>query len=185
MQWKRPGIENTQVTVAAAAAATRERGLGHLVVASNTGDTVYELLKLDVEGLELVCVTHQVGFMEAGQHEMPARVREDLASRGVKLLTTTHLLGGVDRAISRKFGGSYPPDLIAHTLRMFGQGVKVAVEISIMALDAGLVPFGVDVVAVGGTGRGADAACVVRPGHSTTAFDTRVVEIVCRPAPFE
>lgn len=83
-----------------------------------------------------------------------------------------------------QFGGLYPPDTIANTLRMFGQGVKVAVEISIMALDGGLIPYGEDVVAVGGTHRGADAACVVRPAHSTAAFDTKVVEIVCRPAPF-
>jgi len=184
MLWNRAGNANTGPTLQAAVAAARERDLGHLVVASNTGDTIHQLLPLDVEGLHITCVTHQVGFKEPGEHEMTARVRADLAAQGVALLTTTHLFGGVDRTITKTFGGLYPPDTIANTLRMFGQGVKVAVEIAIMALDAGLIPYGCDVVAVGGTHRGADAACVVRPAHSTAAFDTKVVEIVCRPAPF-
>ena len=114
---------------------------------------------------------------------MSEAIRGDLSDRGVALLTTTHLLGGVDRTLSKKLGGLYPPDIIANTLRMFGQGVKVAVEIAIMALDAGLVPYGADIVAVGGSSRGADSACVVRPAHSTAAFDTRVVDVICRPEP--
>ena len=184
MLWNRAGITNTGPTLQAAVDATRNRGQTHLIVATNSGDTLYELLKLDVDGLQIIGVTHQVGFEEPGEHEMAPRVRRDLADRGVSLLTTTHLFGGVDRTITKQFGGLYPPDTIANTLRMFGQGVKVAVEISIMALDAGLVPYGEDVVAVGGTHRGADTACVVRPAHSTAAFDTKVIEIVCRPAPF-
>jgi uncharacterized protein len=185
MMWTRPGPDNTEPTLAAAVKCARARGVDHLVVASNTGATLEALLALDVRGLQLVGVTHQVGFKRPGEHEMSAEARARLTSSGVALLTTTHLFGGVDRTISRKFGGLFPPDTIANALRMFGQGVKVAVEISIMALDAGLIPHGVDVIAIGGTSTGADAACVVRPGHSLSAFDTRVVEIVCRPAPFD
>ncbi len=183
MLWPFPGAANTSKTIAAALAAARDRNLTHIVVASNTGDTVHKLLDLDTDGLQIVCVTHQVGFKEDGVHEMPESVREDLFSRGVKLLTTTHLMGGIDRAITRKHGGLYPPEIIANTLRMFGQGVKVAVEIAIMAVDAGLVPYGEDIVAVGGSSKGADSACVVRPAHSTAAFDTRVVDVICRPEP--
>lgn len=183
MLWPFPGTANTKKTVSAALQAARDRDLTHVVVASNTGDTVYMLLELDATGLSLVCVTHQVGFMEPGQHEMPETTRKALSDRGVALLTTTHLFGGVDRTITKKHGGLYPPDIIANTLRMFGQGVKVAVEISIMALDAGLVPHGKDIVAVGGSSRGADAACVVRPAHSSAAFDTRVIDVICRPEP--
>ena len=70
---------------------------------------------------------------------------------------------------------------MASTLYLFGQGTKVCVEIAAMALDAGLVPFGEDVLAVGGTGRGADTACIIRPAYTADILATRVREIVCKP----
>jgi uncharacterized protein len=96
-------------------------------------------------------------------------------------LTTTHLLSGVDRALRNKFEGIYPAEIIASTLRMFGQGLKVCVEISVMALDAGLIPYGEEIITVGGTGRGADTAAVIVPAHSIKFFDTKIKEIICMP----
>jgi hypothetical protein len=83
--------------------------------------------------------------------------------------------------MSRKFGGAYPVEIMAHTLRMFGQGVKVCVEVAVMALDAGLIPHGREVIAVGGTGRGADTAVVIRPAHASSIFDTYICEVICKP----
>jgi hypothetical protein len=179
--WERSGPENTAATVAEALAAARERGVGHVVVASCTGRTARELLALGTDGLAIVCVTHHVGFAGPGVDEMGVEARAELAARGVQLLTTTHALAGVDRALRVKFGGVSPPEILAGALRMFGQGVKVCAEIAIMALDAGMIPHGAEVVAIGGTGAGADAACVVRPAHSNAVLDTRIVEILCRP----
>jgi len=92
------------------------------------------------------------------------------------------LFGGVGRAARLKHGGIYPDEIAAETLRMFGQGVKVAVEISVMALDSGLVPYGKKIIAVGGSGRGADAAIILTPSHAKTIFETRIHEILCKPA---
>lgn len=50
-----------------------------------------------------------------------------------------------------------------------------------MALDAGLIPFGEDVIALGGTGRGVDTAMILRPAHSQKFFETRVREVLCKP----
>jgi uncharacterized protein len=176
------GEENTAAAIGEALRASRERGLGRIVVASCTGRTARELLAQGASGLDIVCVTHHVGFAGPGVDEMGAPVRAELTAAGVKLLTTTHALAGVDRALRNKFGGISPPEIIAGALRMFGQGVKVCAEVAIMALDAGLVPYGADVVAIGGTNTGADTACVVRPAHSNNVLDTRIVEILCRPA---
>lgn len=74
-----------------------------------------------------------------------------------------------------------PPSIVAHTLRMFGQGTKVAVEIAVMALDAGLIPYGSEVIAIGGSGGGADTALVVKPAHAKNFFDTQIREIICKP----
>jgi len=64
---------------------------------------------------------------------------------------------------------------------MLGQGVKVCVEISVMALDAGLIPYGEPVIAVGGTGRGADTAVIIKPAHAKDILSTRIQEIICKP----
>jgi hypothetical protein len=99
----------------------------------------------------------------------------------MKVLTTTHVLSGAERGLSRKFGGVYPVEIIAHTLRMFGQGVKVCVEVAVMALDAGMIPYGEEVIAVGGTGRGADTAVIIKPAHANSILDTWISEIICKP----
>ena len=80
-----------------------------------------------------------------------------------------------------QFGGLYPAEIIAQALRILGQGLKVCVEISTMSLDAGLIPYGEEVVAVAGTGSGADTAVVIATAHSNRFFDTKVKEIICKP----
>lgn len=176
--WPEKGSVNTKATVEAALERAKEISIKQVVVASNSGTTATLFVGHE---LEVVCVTHHVGFSGPGLDEMETRVRGALQKEGVKLLTTTHLLAGVDRALRTKFGGVYPAEIAAATLRMFGQGVKVCVEISVMALDAGLINHGQEVIAVGGSGRGADAACVILPAHSNDFFDTKVKEIICMP----
>ncbi len=176
--WEKEGPHNTASTVELALRRARELDIRHLVVASNTGDTARRFLN---QGLEVVCVTHQVGVQEPGGDEMDSRVRRELQEQGVSVLTTTHLLSGIGRALTQKFGGLDPVQVIAITLRMFGQGTKVCLEIASMALDAGLIPHGQEAMVVGGSHRGADTALVITPEHSRAFFDGWVHEIVCKP----
>jgi hypothetical protein len=104
-----------------------------------------------------------------------------LRDKGVELLTTTHLMANVERAVTNQFGGLYLGGAIANSLRMFSQGTKVGVEIAVMALDAGLIPYGKPVIAVGGSGGGADTALVLVPSHANRFFETEVHEIICKP----
>ncbi|MHB8926465.1 MAG: pyruvate kinase alpha/beta domain-containing protein [Bacillota bacterium] len=183
MYWPSPGPANTRPTLELALARAKELGIKHIVVASNTGETVEPLLEMGAleDGINLACVTHHVGYAAPGADQMARENRQRLAARGVQLLTTTHLFANVERAITNKFGGLYPGGIISHTLRTMGQGVKVAYEIAVMALDAGLIPFGEEVVVVAGTGRGADTAVVMLPSHAKTFFDTICLEIICKP----
>ncbi len=178
MLWKEKGPQNTEKTVEAALRRAQELGIKHIVVASNSGATA-ELLA--GKGPQIVCVTHHVGFSGPGVDEMEEEKRKKLGEQGVKVLTTSHLLAGVDRALRLKFQGVYPAEIIASSLRLLGQGLKVCVEISVMALDAGLIPYGEEIVAVGGSGSGADTACVILPAHSNNFFDTQIKEIICMP----
>jgi hypothetical protein len=166
------------MTVKMALERARQLDIEHIVVASNTGETAKLLLD---QGVKVVCVTHHVGFVEPGHDEMPAEMRDFLQKKGVAVLTTTHLLAGIGRSITSQFGGLDPAQVVAHALRMFGQGTKVCVEIAVMALDAGLIPFGREIIAIGGTGRGADTALVLTPAHSRQFFATWIHEIICKP----
>ena len=57
----------------------------------------------------------------------------------------------------------------------------VCVEISMMAADAGLVELHEPIVAVAGTGHGADTAVVIRPAPTAEFLDSKVDRIICMP----
>ena len=65
-----------------------------------------------------------------------------------------------------------------------GQGSKVCIEVVLMAADAGLIPVDQDVVAVGGTGSGADTILRIKPTNSTRLFDVRIREVIAKPSDF-
>ncbi|MBO8169447.1 MAG: hypothetical protein H0Z35_09725 [Thermoanaerobacteraceae bacterium] len=176
--FEKPGPKNTEKVIELAVKRAKELGIEHVVVASTTGRTAEQLIG---HGLNIVCVSYHVGFREPGKDELTPEMRQKLKDQGVEVLTTTHLMAGLDRAVRFKFGGLYPSEIIANTLRILGQGLKVCVEISGMALDAGLVPYGQEIIAIGGSGKGADTAVVIEPAHSNKFFDTRVKEIICMP----
>lgn len=181
MYWDTSGKQNTEKTLEVVKKAVKERGIKHVVVATSKGDTAKLFAEADL-GVNLVCVTHVAGYEVPGEIEVPQKLREELISSGAKVHTATHLLSGAERSFSRKFGGVYPVEIIAHTLRMLGQGTKVCVEIAVMALDAGLIPHGEDIIAVGGSSRGADTAIIIRPAHASEVLDTWISEILCKPA---
>ncbi len=96
------------------------------------------------------------------------------------IVTAGHALSGAERSFSRKYGGYGPTEIVADTLRMFGQGTKVCVEISTMALDAGKIPYQEKVLAIAGNGSGANTALVLTPASSNALLDTKIHEILCK-----
>lgn len=182
MYFETAGKVNTEQSLKIAAKRARELGIQEVVLATSTGDTAYQALEI-FKDIKLVAVTYHCGFRKPFESVMDARTRADLEQKGVTVVGATHALSGVERAVFKKHGGSYPALLIADTLRLFGQGTKVAVEISIMAADAGALS-GSDIVSIGGTGRGADAALVLKPANQSDMFDLRIREIICKPREF-
>jgi hypothetical protein len=178
--WDKPGPENSERTVGAAAERAAELGIKEVVVASASGKTAVMAMKA-FKGCKVVVVTHHAGFAKPWQQEMKESIADGLADHGAVIVTGTHALSGVERAFTGKFQGAYPTQVVAETLRLFGQGVKVCVEISVMAADAGELSGG-PVVAIGGTGSGADTAVVLTPAHAKTFLDLRIHEIICKPA---
>lgn len=181
MYWGKSGPDNTEATLLAAVKAAEEKGILHMIVASTSGATALALAKHAVER-HVVCVSHAYGFVKPGTNEMTDQSRENLKRLGISVYSAAHALSAAERGISKRFNGAYPLEIVAQSLRMFGQGVKVCAEISIMALDGGLIPFGEDIIAVAGSGSGADTAVIIRPAHANHLFDTYIKEIICKPA---
>ncbi|MEM2015201.1 MAG: hypothetical protein QXE58_03115, partial [Candidatus Methanomethylicia archaeon] len=106
---------------------------------------------------------------------------EKIIRNGGKVVTATHAFGGIGRAIRRKFNTIEVDEIIANVLRLFGQGMKVACEITCMAVDAGYVKPGEEVISIAGTGRGADTAIVIKAVNTHEFFETKIKEIICKP----
>ncbi len=174
------GTESTDEVLRIARLRAEQLGIKNILVASTTGRTAVKAVQV-FEGMRVVAVSHSAGFREPNTQEFTEESKKIVESKGGIVLTTTHAFSGVDRAMRKKFSMYLLGDIIANTLRIFGQGMKVVCEISLMAADAGLVRADEDVIAIGGTGRGADTAVVLRPVNSADFFDLRVKEILCKP----
>lgn len=179
-----PGKKNTDKVLEVVANRVRKGGLTHVVVASDSGETGMKAVSaLKGTGARVVVVTCHCGSEKEGVCEMSNKMEEELLKAGAKVVRATHALSGVERSINKKIGGSSRVETIAEALRaLFGQGMKVAVEITVMAADNGAIPCGeLEIVSIGGTGTGADTAIIVRPAHSNGFFNMQVREILAIP----
>lgn len=182
--FEQPGKANTQETLHLAVQAAKEKGFD-LVVASSRGDTAYaaieEAKKQGYEGQIVVVATAWGGKLN-NVNAMSREMMADLRVKGCEVVVAAHALSGAERGLSKVFTGVYPVEVMAYTLRMFGQGVKVCVEIGLMAMDAGAVDQTRPMVAVGGTAVGADTACILTAYYTAKVLDTKIHEIICKPS---
>jgi hypothetical protein len=181
--FEKAGPQNTEAVAEAVRERAVELGIGHVVAASNTGATALTLWEeLKDTPVSLIAVPEHYGFRGEDKQDLSDEQRRALEEKGIKVLICAHALSGVGRSVSEKFGGISHVEIIAHTLRRFGgDGIKVGVEVSIMAADAGLVPTDREIVAVGGSGKGADSAIVLKAAHMNNFFSLDVREIIAKP----
>lgn len=180
--FERPGPENTDDTIRLAKERALELGIRDIVVASSHGGTALKVADA-FEGMDvnIVAVSICEGFREKGW-AMTAEERARLEERGVRVLTSIHALGDdVGSAFTEKYGGVTINEVVRHTLYRFCQGMKVCVEIVLMAADAGLIPVDREVIAIAGTDEGADTAIVVKPSYPRKFLDFKVKEIIAKP----
>lgn len=176
------GPANTETVLDAVNRRARELAIGRVVLATVSGWTAFEALKRLDPSLKIIAVTRVAGYKEPNIQDLKEEDRCALKSQGVEVLTCAHAFGGVGRGVRNRLNTYQVDEVMAHTLKIFGQGTKVAVEIALMAADAGFIRTDENVIAIGGTARGADTALVVRPATSHHIFDLRVSEVICKPA---
>ncbi|MFB3886918.1 MAG: pyruvate kinase alpha/beta domain-containing protein [Thermodesulfobacteriota bacterium] len=178
--FEKTGAENTETTLRIVKKRAEELGIKMIVVASTTGSVALKAVEI-LKGLKVIFVSHSAGFREPNVQRFSEESRKIVESKGGTILTATHVFAGLSTALRNKTNTVTIGDMVAHTLRIFGAGTKVACEISMMAADAGLVRTDENIVSVGGTGQGCDTALVLTPVTSQNFFDLRIKEILCKP----
>ncbi len=182
--------DNTEQTFRIALQRGKELGIKTFVVASTSGWTGVQAMKA-FAGMNLVVVSHCYGSRQPDTWLFKDENLKLLKDGGVPIVTAAHAFGGITRAMNQMNIPEAPTtyvigDIVANTLRMFGQGMKVACEIACMAADAGLVRCNEDIISMGGSGRvgGADVAVVLTPANSHRLFETKIKEVLCKPRNF-
>ncbi|MDO8670439.1 MAG: pyruvate kinase alpha/beta domain-containing protein [Dehalococcoidia bacterium] len=166
----------TQATLELVKERLKALGIKKVVLASTAGDTALKAMEFFKDtDVKLIIVPHQFGRPGRDKNPFPQELVGTLRAAGHEVYFGT-MLFHVDR-----FLGTNTPQVMANLLRCFSQGVKVCFEIVMMATDGGHLSAGERVIAVAGTGRGADTALVMQASSSSNLMKLRVNEMLCKP----
>ena len=177
------GEQNTDAVLKFVKEYIEKEDIEDIIVASTTGKTGARAAET-FKGRNVVVVTHSFGFQKPGKTELQEKHRKKILADGAKIFTGVHALSSVERAVRKDFRTIQLLELMANVLRRFGEGTKVCIEITMMAADAGLILGDKDVVAIAGTGRGADTALRIHPANAARFFDLRIREVIAKPIEF-
>ncbi|MFP4143368.1 MAG: hypothetical protein ACLFT7_08510, partial [Thermoplasmata archaeon] len=119
-------------------------------------------------------------FRNEGEQELKDKNRKKMEEQGIDIFTRPMPFHSWNDYYRKEKGSIMPSTIIADTLRLFGQGTKVCVEIVSMATDAGLVPPE-PVLAIAGTGYGADTVLLIEGENSRKFFDIEIKEVIAKP----
>ena len=178
--FEKSGEENTNKVISLVKDRLKDSDIKYVAIASASGESALKLANA-LEDVTIINVTHHAGFHNPNQLDITDEMRLKLEDMGVVTFVGSHALSGVGKGIAKQLGGLNPVEIVAQTYRTFSQGIKVCAEISIMLADAGLVPVGEEILAIGGTGHGIDTAAIVTPVNMTKVFDIKFHEIIAMP----
>lgn len=187
--FRKPGKANTDRVFSLVKSHAKEFGISTILVASTYGDSAARAVEF-LDGCKIIAVGHASGMpidhtgstSEPNFQPFTTENRRKVEAKGGIVLTMSHAFrGGAGSALRKKFSMRTESDIMADTLRIFGQGMKVVIEIAMMAADAGLAPTDEPLISIAGTGRGSDTAVVLKPVNTPDFFDMRVKEIICKP----
>ena len=181
--FQKPSAHNTDRLLKLAKDYAEKERIKDVVVASTTGETGAKASKI-FKNHNLIVVTHFFGFQEPGKTELQEENKKKMLKNGAKILTGTHALSSAERSIRKEFNTMQTLEIIANTLRLMGEGTKVCVEITLMAADAGLISTDRDIIAIGGTGKGADTALRIYPANAARFFNLKIREVIAKPSQF-
>ena len=176
------GPHNTEKTLEIALAGCKAQGISKIVVASSRGNTALKLRETAGPALDIIAVTYSAGSRYVDDVEAFNQNADKLVENGIRIVRGIHALSGTERAFETKYKSPFVPlNIVADTLRMFCHGVKVCVEIAVMAAEHGYISPDEEVVVIAGSHHGADTAVVLKPAYAANMFDTKIKRLLCMP----
>jgi len=186
--FEKGGPQNTNKALEIAKKYADLLNVKDIIFASTTGTTAEKILNFfDPIIYNLICITHAYHFaVKEGKtilQEFDELKMKQLRDRGIKFFSGTHAMAGIERTLRKKMNHWGFVEIMAKFLREnFSQGTKVCMEIASMAVDAGLVKdIEKDIICIGGTGRGADTVCLIKPAPTSLFDELRVKAILAKP----
>ena len=177
--FEKRGKKNTGKTLELAKRRALELDIRKVVIASTHGYSALQAAQVFSDtDVRIIAVSISPTFDDMGW-KMSEQERKQVEAAGVMVLTGLHALA--DGVVEGFYGENTPGTIVADTLRFFSQGMKVAVEISIMALEAGLIQPDKEIIAIGGTDEGVDTAIVAVPAFARKIKEYKICEILCKP----
>ncbi len=179
------GFENTDKALEIANKYANQFNIKDIVIASTRGNTAEKALaKFNLELFNLIIVTHSYYFAGSSiRQEFDENKMQELKEKGLRFISGTHSMSGIERSIRINKEPCIFVDLFAKVIRQqFGQGIKVCIEIATMAVDNGLIAdLNRDILCIAGTGKGADTVCLIKPAPTSEFMDLKVKAILCKP----
>lgn len=152
------GRENVNRTLALVKKTAEELGIDNVVVASTTGFTAKKAeVTFKGTGVKLT-------FVGTARERFPSDLIEELNEKGCNV------------CFSHEVSYDYP-DLVKMAYKRFCEGVKVAVEIAMIAAQEGYISTDKDVISMGKW----DTALVIKPSTSKRFHDLMIRELICKP----
>lgn len=171
--FNKPGEQNTDLVVEAVVRRLEAGGITKVIVATTSGETGVKFARSLRGKAELVCVSEAPYRHEAWGEKWPCLqegYKKELKKLGAVVVDQAPYVFHSSVLESSLWGSLSPEQLVKETLYSFGQGLKVAVEVALIAVSCGYVTPYEDVIGVGGSGKGADTAIVLRATYPATMF---------------
>ncbi len=162
--FNRTSDEDPEVITAETLRLSRRRGdelgITHFVIASSTGIVAKKALNMLAD--------RSLVFVGEARDWYDQDFLEELKRRDIPVI------------FCREVKYSYPSD-VQSAFRCMSEGVKVCPEIVMIAADKDLIPGGKEVIALAGTGSGADTSMVVVSAKSKDFKELKIRELICKP----
>jgi len=157
-----PGEENTAAVLNIARDRAKELGIQHILIPSVRGASAEKALDFfATDNLTLF-------FVGTDPSRFSPEAKNRIEAAGFKLV------------FYKEVDYQYA-DEVKNAFRRFGQGTKVAVELTLIAAQVELVEPGTEVVALGGSAKGLDTALVTKAATSDEFYELEIREILCKP----
>ena len=179
--FKKQGSINTKEAINCAYKRCQKDDIKSIVVATSSGNTGIKVAKKFTQiKINIIPVWLNAGSTKSQTKENKEN-RKILNGLGINGVQGIQAFSGVERAIFQRWSTAGPVMIISDTLRIFSEGVKVGIEIALMACNSGKITPKDEVLTISGTSEGADTAMVVKPTYSHSFYQFSVKEIICKP----